>query len=130
MADPMLGLITGLVGSLPVGGVRTVVIDGLVIVALALLVITAVGMMIGRSPLTKLHFLAPAGTLALPLFGLAAVISQGLTLGSAAIALAVIGGGLSSPVLTISIARLVAAENGADEQQDAVLDDHPTGEQR
>lgn len=130
MADPMLGLITGLVGPLPVGGVRTVVIDGLVIVALALLVITAVGMMIGRSPLTKLHFLAPAGTLALPLFGLAAVISQGLTLGSAAIALAVIGGGLSSPVLTISIARLVAAENGADEQQDAVLDDHPTGEQR
>lgn len=130
MADPMVGLITGLVVPLPVGGVRTVVIDGLVIVALAILMITAVGMMIGRSPLTKLHFLAPAGTLALPLFGLAAVISQGLTLGSAAIALAVVGGALSSPVLTTSIARLVAAENGTDEHSDAVLDDHPTGEQR
>lgn len=130
MADPMTGLITGLVGPLMVAGARTVLVDVLVTLALVVLGITAVGMTIGRSPLTRLHFLAPAGTLALPLFGLAAVISQGLTLGSTAIALAVIAGALSSPVLTTSIARLVAAEDGDDQAHDAVIDDRRTGEQR
>lgn len=140
MADPMTGLITELIGTLMVAGARTVVVDVLVVLALVVLVVTAVGMTIGRSPLTRLHFLAPAGTLALPLFGLAAVISQGLTLGSTAIALAVIAGALSSPVLTTSIARLVAAEDagdekgdaedGDDEAHDAVIDDHRAGEQR
>lgn len=135
MADPMTGLITGLVGPLMVAGARTVLVDVLVMLALVVLVVTAMGMTIGRSRLTRLHFLAPAGTLALPLFGLAAVISQGLTLGSTAIALAVIAGALSSPVLTTSIARLVAAEDadvedGDDEAHDAVIDDHRAGEQR
>lgn len=130
MADQPIGLITGLLGPLMVGGVRTIVVDVLVMLSLLVLVITAVGMTVGRSPLTRLHFLAPAGTLGLPLLGLAAVISQGPTLGSSAIALAVIAGALSSPVLTTSIARLVAAENGGVEVDDAVMDDHRAGEQR
>lgn len=130
MADPATALITGLLTRLGIGTARTVLIDVLVIAALVVVVITAVGMTIGRSPLTRLHFLAPAGTLALPLFGLAAVISQGLSLGSTAIAVAVVAGALSSPVLATSIARLVAAENGTGADRDVATGDHRAGEQR
>lgn len=129
MADRLSGLITGLVGPLQIGGVRTVVVDVLVLASLLVLVITGVGMTVGRSPMTRLHFLAPAGTLALPLLGLAAVISQGPTLGSTAIALAVIAAGLSSPLLTTSIARLMATENNDNGAHDATIDDHGTEEQ-
>lgn len=123
-------LVPGLLTPLGIGTARTVLIDVLVVAALVVVVITAVGLTIGRSPLTRLHFLAPAGTLALPLLGLAAVISQGPTLGSTAIAVAVVAGALSSPVLATSIARLVAAENGTGADRDAVTGDHRAEEQR
>ena len=100
-------LITGLA----VGAVRSGIVDGLIILALLILTIAGIGLVVGRTPTTRLHFLAPASTLALPCFGLAAVIDQGLSLGSAAIALAVLAGALSAPVLTTSIARLVASEH-------------------
>lgn len=110
MMDPAIGMII----VLAIGTVRTVVSDALVILALAAIVVTGVGISAARSPVTRLHFLAPASTIALPLFGIGAIINQGLTLGSAAIAVSVIAGALSAPVLTTSIARLVAAEESDD----------------
>jgi len=38
------------------------------------------------------------------------MISEGLSLGTATIALTIVAGALSSPVLTTSIARLISAE--------------------
>ncbi|GAB3926582.1 hypothetical protein GCM10011575_07940 [Microlunatus endophyticus] len=102
---------TGLLTGLALGALRAGMVDVLVILALLVITIAAVGLVLAHDPVTRLHFLAPASTLALPCFGAAAVIEQGLGLGSAAIVLTVVAGALSSPVLTTSIARLVAAED-------------------
>lgn len=99
-----------LITDLGVGAVRSGVVDGLVVLALLVITVAAVGLVITSNPVTRLHFLAPASTLALPCFGLAAMISEGLSLGTAAIALTVAAAALSAPVLTVSIARLVSAE--------------------
>lgn len=116
MADPIAGMtthvITGLLTTLiTAGSVRTAATDTLVVLALALIMVAAIGLTFARSAVTRLHFLAPASTVALPIFGLAAIINQGLTLGSAAVAVSVAAAALSAPVLTTSIGRLVAAED-------------------
>lgn len=102
----MVELITAL--SIPTA--RSAVVDGLVILSLVLMTVAAIGLVSSRSPVTRLHFLAPASTLALPCFGIAAMISEGLSLGTATIALTVAAGALSAPVLTTSIARLISAQ--------------------
>lgn len=91
----------------------SVIIDILVALALVIMSITAIGMLTARQTITRLHFLAPASTLALPLFGIAAVINFGLTLGSAAVAVAILACALSAPALATSMARLAAAEDEA-----------------
>jgi multisubunit Na+/H+ antiporter MnhG subunit len=88
----------------------------LIVLALAVVMVASAGVVTARSAVTRLHFLAPCSTLALPLLGIAAIIHQGLTLGSAAIAVSVAAAALSAPVLTTSIARLVTAEDGAGRQ--------------
>lgn|GEM_PF-5930585 len=104
---------SGPVAALIIGGLRPTLVDILVILALAVLVISAVGMISGRNVVTRLHFLAPVTTLALPLFGIAAMIDLGPTLGSAAVAVSVAAAALSAPMLTTSIARLITARDGA-----------------
>jgi len=110
MGEPITGL--------SVAVLRSGIVDGLVILALLLMTVAAVGLVVARNPITRLHFLAPASTLALPCFGIAAMISEGLSLGTATIALTIVAGALSSPVLTTSIARLMSAEEA----------DHPAPE--
>lgn len=103
---------------LSIGVVRSGVVDGLVILSLLLILIAGAGLVAAREPITRLHFLAPASTLALPCIGVAAMIDEGFSLSTATIALAVAAASLSSPVLTISIARLISAEDA----------DHPASE--
>lgn len=91
-------------------GPRPVIVDVLVIIALMVITIAAIGLIRTENPITRLHFVAPTSTLALPCFGLAAIIEEGFRLGSAAIALAIAAGALSAPVLTIAIARVITAE--------------------
>lgn len=110
MVEPIIGL--------SISVVRSGIVDGLVILALLMITVAAVGLVVARNPITRLHFLAPASTLALPCFGIAAMINEGLSLGTATIALTVVAGALSAPVLTTSIARLISAEDA----------DHPASE--
>ena len=93
--------------------IRTGVVDALVIAALILVSWSAVGMLIARRPITRLHFLAPITTVALPLFGLAAMITIGPTLGSAAVALTVAATALSGPMLSTAIGHaMIIDESG------------------
>lgn len=103
-------IMTDLITGLSIGAVRSGVVDGLVVLALLVITVAAVGLVVTRNPVTRLHFLAPASTLALPCLGIAAMINEGLSLPTATIALTVAAGALSAPVLTVSIARLVSAE--------------------
>jgi multisubunit Na+/H+ antiporter MnhG subunit len=95
--------------------IRTGAVDALVIAALILVSWSAVGMLIARRPITRLHFLAPITTVALPLFGLAAMITIGPTLGSAAVALTVAVTALSGPVLSTAIGHAMIIDESADQ---------------
>jgi len=103
-----------LLAVLPIGALRGGVADVLVILALLLMTVAASGLVLAKEPVTRLHFLAPASTLALPCFGIAAILAQGPSLGSAAIAVAVAAAALSAPALTTSIARLISSAEAGD----------------
>ena len=68
--------------------------------------------MVARHPLTRLHFLAPVTSIAVPLFCIAAALSTGLNLGTATIVLIGIVVAFGSPVLTAAVARALAADAG------------------
>lgn len=87
-----------------------------VFAVLAVLVVAyaSVGALTARSPLAKLHFLAPVTTIAVPLFGVAAVIFFGIGLGGAAVAVVALVVAFSGPSLTTAIGRALAAEQGID----------------
>ena len=84
--------------------------------ALAVLVVAyaAGGAFLARTPLAGLHFLAPVTTLAVPLIAVAAVLSLGLSLGSASVAVTAAAVAVSGPALTAAVGRALAAEEGAD----------------
>lgn len=90
-------------------GVLTAV---LVIAALAVVAFSAVGALVARRPLTRLHFLAPITTIAFPLFSVAAALATGLNLGTATIVVIAVVVAFASPVLTAAVARALAAEAG------------------
>ena len=83
---------------------------------LAVLVIAyaSIGALMARSPLAKLHFLAPATTIAVPLFGIAALIYFGIGLAGAAVAVVALVVAFTGPSLTTAIGRALAAEQGID----------------
>ncbi|NUP74891.1 MAG: hypothetical protein HOQ07_09645 [Sinomonas sp.] len=72
------------------------------------------GALLARTPLDKLHFLAPVTTLAVPLFSVAAIIAFGVSLGSATMAVIALGVALSGPAVTTAIGRTLADEQGVD----------------
>lgn len=84
--------------------------------ALAVLIVAyaACGALLARSPLARLHFLAPVTTLAVPLLCLAAVVSLGVSLGSATIGAIAAVVAVSSPALTAAVGRALASEEGTD----------------
>ena len=84
----------------------------LVLVALAIVVFCAVGALVARRPLTRLHFLAPVTTIAVPLFCLGAALPTGFTLGTATIVAIAVVVAAGSPVLTAAVARALAADAG------------------
>ena len=86
----------------------------LVVAALAVVLFCAVGAVVARHPLTRLHFLAPVTTIAVPLFCIAAALSTGFTPGSATIVLTGVVLAAGSPVLTAAVARALAADAGID----------------
>ena len=91
----------------------SVITDVLVGLSLVIMTVAAIGVLTARRTITRLHFLAPVSTLGLPIFGIAAVINFGLTLGSAAVVVAILACALSAPVLTTSMARVAEAESNA-----------------
>jgi multisubunit Na+/H+ antiporter MnhG subunit len=84
--------------------------------ALAVLIVAyaAGGAFLARSPLARLHFLAPVTTLAVPLLAVASVLSLGVSLGSASIIVTAAALAVSGPALTAAVGRSLAAEAGAD----------------
>lgn len=86
----------------------------LVVAALVVVAFSAVGVLIARRPLTRLHFLAAVTTIAVPLFCLAAVLASGVSLGSAVIVLTALAVAFGSPVLTAAVARALAGEAGVE----------------
>ncbi|MDP9882668.1 uncharacterized membrane protein YoaK (UPF0700 family) [Sinomonas atrocyanea] len=87
-----------------------------VFAALAILVVAyaAGGALLARTPLGRLHFLAPVTTLAVPLLAVAAVLALGVSLGSASVLVTAAAIALSGPALTAAVGRALAAEAGAD----------------
>lgn len=84
----------------------------LVVIALVVVAFCAVGVVVARRPLTRLHFLAPVTTIAAPLFCIAAAIETGFTLGSATIVAIGLVLAFGSPVLTAAVGRALAADAG------------------
>ena len=84
----------------------------LVVAALAVVLFCAIGAVVARHPLARLHFLAPVTTIAVPLFCIAAAVTTGFTLGTATIVLIGVVLAVGSPVLTSAVARSIAADEG------------------
>ena len=82
--------------------------------AVLLVAYAGVGALLARSPLARLHFLAPVTTLAAPLFCVAAVIQFGVSLGSATVVAIALAVAVSGSPVTTAIGRALAQEQGAD----------------
>lgn len=84
----------------------------LVAAALAVVLFCSVGAVVAQHPLTRLHFLAPVTTIAVPLFCIAAALATGPTLGTATIVLIGLVLAIGSPVLSSAVARALADDAG------------------
>ncbi|WP_138445061.1 monovalent cation/H(+) antiporter subunit G [Sinomonas susongensis] len=85
-----------------------------VFAGLAVLVVAyaSLGAVLARSPLARLHFLAPVTAIAVPLFAVAGVIYFGASLGGAAVAVVALVIAFTGPSMTTAIGRALAAEQG------------------
>ncbi|QDP97483.1 hypothetical protein FOE78_17585 [Microlunatus elymi] len=90
------------------------VITILIVLALAAAALTGLGVLLARTPLDRLHFLAPLGTLGVLLFAAAAVLMTGPTLSSVLIGLTAVITAVSSSVLVVAVGRALADEAGID----------------
>ncbi|WP_334172231.1 monovalent cation/H(+) antiporter subunit G [Sinomonas sp.] len=87
-----------------------------VFAGLAVLVVAyaSVGALMARSPLARLHFLAPVSAIAVPLFAVSAFLYFGVSLGGAAVVVIALVVAFTGPALTTAIGRALAAEQGID----------------
>jgi multicomponent Na+:H+ antiporter subunit G len=67
---------------------------------------SALGAMLARTPLSRLHFLTPITSLAAPLIGAGLVAANGWNLGSAAVVVIVVLLGVTGPVVQSATGRL------------------------
>lgn len=90
----------------------SIVIDVLLGLGVAIVVFSAVGTLLVPEPFTRLHFLAPASTLGVPLIVVAVVLQQGTTRTSLKVgvvgALMLVG----QPAVTSATGRALAAARG------------------
>jgi multicomponent Na+:H+ antiporter subunit G len=104
---------------------KQVLIDVLASLATLIIVLSAAGALVVRSPLARLHFLSPVTSLAAPVLGVALVLQQGWGISAGLIVLTIGLLAASSPVLESAIARLIGLTDGilpardADEDEDS-----------
>lgn len=91
---------------------KEIAVAVLVAIAFAVVAFSAVGALRARRPLTRLHYLAPVTTIAVPLLCLAAALTEGATLGTATIVLTALVAAFSSPVTSAAVGRTLAEEAG------------------
>jgi multisubunit Na+/H+ antiporter MnhG subunit len=94
--------------------VAEVVVVVLLAAAVLVVLLAGAGVLVARQPVSRLHFLAVATTVALPLLAAAAVVQQGLSLTSAAVAVIALVGALSGPALAIAIGRAMIRDAGVE----------------
>ncbi|QRP49557.1 monovalent cation/H(+) antiporter subunit G [Amycolatopsis sp. FDAARGOS 1241] len=86
----------------------TVAAQVLVFAGVAVVLLSAVGMLRARDLFTRLHLLSPVTTLGAPLIGAGLVLTNGWHLGSGAIVAVVVLLAVTGPVLQAATARLEA----------------------
>ncbi|GLY42949.1 hypothetical protein Amsp01_089720 [Amycolatopsis sp. NBRC 101858] len=90
----------------------TLVAQILVFAGVAVVLVSAAGMLRARDLLTRLHLLSPVTTLGAPLIGAGLVLVNGVHLGSGAIVVTVVLLALTGPILQTATARLEARRRG------------------
>jgi multicomponent Na+:H+ antiporter subunit G len=85
----------------------------LVFAGVAVVLVSAAGMLRARDLLTRLHLLSPVTTLGAPLIGIGLVLVNGVHLGSGAIVVTVVLLAVTGPILQAANARLEARRRGA-----------------
>jgi multicomponent Na+:H+ antiporter subunit G len=89
-----------------------ILIGVLVGAGIAMLVFSAVGVLVVRDPFTRLHFLTPASTLGVPLVCLGVILQEGHSRISLKVAIVAVLLLIGQPAVTASTGRAVAAERG------------------
>lgn len=86
----------------------------LLCVAGAVFAIAIAGMLLARSTLDKLHFMAALTSVVTPLVAIAAAVQGGVSLSSATTLLIGAMVAVSGPVLTMAVGRVIEQERSAD----------------
>lgn len=107
-----------------------IVVTALLAAALLVALLAGAGVLLARQPISRLHFLAVATTVALPLLAAAAVVEQGLSLTSAAVAVIALVGALSGPALAVAIGRAMVRDAGVEVGAVADVDAEPGRSER
>jgi multicomponent Na+:H+ antiporter subunit G len=98
---------------------KQLLVEVLASLATFIIVLSAAGALIVRTPMARLHFLSPVTSLAGPLLGIALVLQQGWGIASGLVVLTIGLLAVSSPVLESATARLIGLEQGVLPEQDA-----------
>jgi multicomponent Na+:H+ antiporter subunit G len=84
----------------------------LISLAAALVVLSAVGLLLVGEPFVRLHFIAPAATIAAPLVCVAVMLDQGHTRTTAKVAVIAVLLVVTQPVVTTVTGRAIAVARG------------------
>jgi multicomponent Na+:H+ antiporter subunit G len=102
---------------------KQVLIDVLASLATLIILLSAAGALVVRSPLARLHFLSPVTSLAAPVLGVALVLQLGWGIASGLVVFTIGLLAASSPVLESAIARLIGLTEGILPERDADEDE-------
>jgi len=91
----------------------------LVLLCLAAVVFTIAigGMLVARTVLDRLHFMAAITSAVAPLVAIAAAVHEGVTLSAAMVLATGLIVALSGPVLAMAVARVIEQEHNADTER-------------
>jgi Multisubunit Na+/H+ antiporter, MnhG subunit len=95
-----------------VSGARPAVAGAMAVAGVLVCILAALGALVVRDPLDRLHFVTPVTSLGTPLVGVGVAVQLGWRLSAALVLLTVGITVLTGPVLTLAIARELARARG------------------